>query len=334
VTWGRSRVYWNEAKSFWGEAFAWQGAATPRVLPPVAVFGVIATVIFLASRYGTYLGFPAGPHEVVGVLLGLILVARTNGGYERWWEGRRLWGGIVNQARNLALIALAYGPDDPRWRGEVIRWTIAFAHVARRNLRDERALPEVAALVGPTQADRVAAAVHMPSAVARRIGGLLRDAHEDGRLDPLAFSEAERQRTTLMDHVGECERIRATPMPRAFSIEIRRSIVLFLLTLTFALLSKDLGWVTLLLLVLVAYAILSLDLIGSALQNPFAIDNLGALPLDDICRTLEEELLGLLVEERHPSEPEEAIPDLSLRPDAEGETGQRRPSFHPSPSAS
>ena len=193
-------------------------------------------------------------------------------------------------------------------------------------------LPEVAALVGPTQAARVAAAVHMPSAIARRIGGLLRDAHEDGRLDPLAFSGAEQQRTTLMDHVGECERILATPLPRAFSIEIRRSIVLFLLTLTFALLSKELGWVTLLLLVLVAYAILSLDLIGSALQNPFAIDNLGALPLDDICRTLEEELLGLLVEERHLAEPEEEIPALSPRPDADGEPGQGRPSFHPSPS--
>jgi ion channel-forming bestrophin family protein len=334
VTWGRSRVYWNEAKSFWGEAFAWQGAATPRVLPPVAVFGAIATVVFLASRYGTYLGFPAGPHEVAGALLGLILVARTNGGYERWWEGRRLWGGIVNQARNLALIALTYGPDDPRWRGELIRWTIAFAHVSRRTLRDERALPEVAALVGPTQAARVAAAVHMPSAVARRIGGLLRDAHEDGQLGPLAFSGAEHQRTTLMDHLGECERIRATPLPRAFSIEIRRSIVLFLLTLTFALLSKELGWVTLLLLVLVAYAILSLDLIGSALQNPFAIDNLGALPLDDICRALEGELLGLLVEERPPAEPREAIPDLSPRPDANGEPGQGRPAFHPSPSAS
>jgi putative membrane protein len=331
MTWGRSRVYWNEAKSFWGEAFAWQGAATPRVLPPVAVFGAIATVVFLASRYGTYLGFPAGPHEVAGVLLGLILVARTNGGYERWWEGRQLCGGIVNQARNLATIALAYGPDDPRWRGEVIRWTVAFAHVARHTLRDERTLPEVAALVGPTRAARVAVAVHMPSAVARRIGGLLRDAHEDGRLDPMAFSAAEQQRTTLMDHLGECERIRATPLPRAFSIEIRRSIVLFLLTLTFALLSKELDWVTLLLLVLVAYAILSLDLIGSALQNPFAIDNLGALPLDDICRTLEGELLGLLVEERHPAEPEEEVPALS--PDTDGDPGQGRRSLHPSSSA-
>lgn len=98
-------------------------------------------------------------------------------------------------------------------------------------------------------------------------------------LDGLAFQEAEHQRTTLVEQIDDCERILKTPLPRAYSIEIRRSIVLFLVTLTFALLSKDLGWVTLLLTMLVADAVLSLDLIGSALQNPFASDNLGALPL-------------------------------------------------------
>ena len=88
------------------------------------------------------------------------------------------------------------------------------------------------------------------------------------------------------------------PLPRAYSIEIRRSIGFFLVTLTFALLSKDLGWATLVVSLIVAYAILSLDLIGSALQNPFAIHNLGALPLDEICLTIEGDLLGSLGEER------------------------------------
>jgi putative membrane protein len=172
----------------------------------------------------------------------------------------------------------------------------------------------------------------MPSAVARRIGALLREAYEDGRLDALAFSGAEHQRTMLMDHIGECERILATPLPRAFSIEIRRSIVFFLVTLTFALLSKDLGWSTLLLLVLVAYAVLSLDLIGSSLQNPFAIDNLGALPLNEICRSIEEDLMGLLNEERHLAEEAEAIPDREA--DGPGEAERIGRSFQPSPPAS
>ena len=331
MTWGSSRVFWNEAKAFWGEAFAWEGAVTSHVLPPVAIFGVIATLVFAASRIGPYMGIPVGPHEIAGALLGLILVVRTNAGYERWWEGRRLWGGIVNQTRNLAMIALTYGPSDGRWREEVVRWTIVFAHVSRRGLRGERELPEVAALLGQGRADRVAAAVHMPSAVARRIGGLLREAHACGGLDGLSFQEAEHQRTTLVEQIGDCERILKTPLPRVYSIEIRRSIVLFLVTLTFALLSKDLGWVTLLLTMLVAYAVLSLDLIGSALQNPFASDNLGALPLDDICRAIEEELLGLLVEERGLAEEGEEVPNLV--PDVVGDPRPGRPPSRPAPPA-
>ncbi len=118
------------------------------------------------------------------------------------------------------------------------------------------------------------------------------EAHACGGLDGPAFPEAEHQRTTLVEQIGDCERILKAPLPRVYPIEIRRSIVLFLVTLTFVLLSKDLDWVTLLLTMLVAYAVLSLDLIGSALQNPFASDNLGALPLDDICRAIEGELLG------------------------------------------
>jgi putative membrane protein len=328
VTSGGSRRFWDEAKSFWGEAFAWQGAATPRVLPPVAVFGAIALAIFAASRIGPYIGIPAGPHEVAGAILGLILVVRTSSGYERWWEGRRLWGGIVSRARNLATTVLTYGPDDPRWRTALIHETIAFAHVTRRGLRGERALPEVAALLGPARAAHIAAAVHMPSAVAREIAELLREAHDDGKLRDLSLAQAEHQRTALIEHVGDCERILETPLPRVYSIEIRRSIALFLVTLTFALLSKDLGWSTLLLSILVAYAILSLDLIGTALQNPFAAENLGALPLDDICRTIEKELLGLLAEEPRPVDEEEPSPGPPIGLD---ETWQGRPNLRPFP---
>jgi putative membrane protein len=332
VTSGGSRRFWDEAKSFWGEAFAWQGAATPRVLPPVAVFGAIALAVFAASRIGPYIGIPAGPHEVAGAILGLILVVRTSTGYERWWEGRRLWGGIVSRARNLATTVLTYGPDDPRWRTALIHETIAFAHVTRRGLRGERALPEVAALLGPARAAHIAAAVHMPSAVAREIAELLREAHDDGKLRDLSLAQAEHQRTALIEHVGDCERILETPLPRVYSIEIRRSIALFLVTLTFALLSKDLGWSTLLLAILVAYAILSLDLIGAALQNPFASENLGALPLDEICWTIERELLGLLAEERRPDGEEEPVKGPTSRNGEPRQDGSKLRPF-PGPTA-
>jgi ion channel-forming bestrophin family protein len=66
------------------------------------------------------LGLEVGPHEIAGAALGLLLILRTNAGYGRLWEGRTLWGGIVNQNRNLTLELLAYGPNDKVWCTELI----------------------------------------------------------------------------------------------------------------------------------------------------------------------------------------------------------------------
>ncbi|HEX8199975.1 MAG TPA: bestrophin family ion channel, partial [Isosphaeraceae bacterium] len=153
------------AKRFWTEAFALKGAATLRVLPSVLAFGAVASFICLLDRAGVKLSVEIGPYEVAGALLGLLLVLRTNAGYERWWEARKLWGGIVNQSRNLALVALAYGPADRRWREQVVRWTAAFSHAARASLRGQREVPELVRLLGPGPAGRVLAARHMPNSV-------------------------------------------------------------------------------------------------------------------------------------------------------------------------
>jgi ion channel-forming bestrophin family protein len=303
-TWysGGPDMGWGRLSEFWGDAFTWRGSASPRVVPQVLVFGAISAFICLVSRGHPRLVLPVGPHEVAGAVLGLLLVLRTNAGYERWWEARKLWGGIVNQTRNLAIQALSYGPDDPRWREDVVRRTIAFAHASRRSLRGERDLPEIGALLGEEEADRIARSAHMPNTVARAIGELLGEAHDAGRMNGFAFNRAERERATLIDHIGACERILKTPLPAVYSIKIRRFLVLFLVSLNFALFHKfQSDWLVPLFLMLVAYPMLAVDLIGSELQNPFAIRNLGHLPLDDICKTIEGNLLGLLEEAERPA---------------------------------
>lgn len=96
-------------------------------------------------------------------LWGFFLLLRTNAGYDRWWEARKLWRGIVNQSRNLVIGAMAYGPNDLGWREKFVRWTAVFPHVARLNLRGELPSSEVANLVGPDDARRVATSERMPS---------------------------------------------------------------------------------------------------------------------------------------------------------------------------
>jgi putative membrane protein len=89
-----------------------------------------------------------------------------------------LWGGIVNQSRNVTISALAYGPDDAVWTEQFVKWAAVFPHVARCSLRGEKPSPEVAALIGENGSAQIAAAVHMPSFVALKLADLLREACE------------------------------------------------------------------------------------------------------------------------------------------------------------
>jgi putative membrane protein len=287
-------------QGFWREAFALQGSITPKVMSIVLVFGLIASGICgVAWLVEKLLQVPVGlviaPFEFAGAALGLLLVLRTNAGYDRWWEARKLWGGIVNQSRNLVISAMSYGPENSEWRVKVVKWAAVFPHVARLSLRGERPSTEVVNLVGLENAEQIATAGHMPSFVALKLGDLLHEACERLEMDRFAFIQVDRERALLIDNIGACERILKTPLPRTYSIKIRRFIVMFLLMLPFALLHRlDDDWLVPFITMLVAYPLLSLDQIGVELENPFSTSNLSHLPLDDISATIERNLLDVL----------------------------------------
>jgi putative membrane protein len=302
----------QDRRGFWRQAFAWQGSITPLVIPYVFAFGLIATTVcvlaWLMKRCQIDVGLEIAPFEIAGAALGLLLILRTNAGYDRWWEARKLWGGIVNQSRNLGISALSYGPADAAWREEFIKWAAAFPHIARCSLRGEQPSAEVAALVGQDASDQIAASAHMPSFVALKLAGLLREACNRCDMDRFAFMQVDRERAALIDHIGACERILKTPLPLVYAIKIRRFIALFLLTLPFALLHRiENDWLVPIITMLVAYPLMSLDQIGIELQNPFAKANLSHLPLGDISATIEKNLLGLL--EARPAPIENAHPE-------------------------
>ncbi len=280
---------------FWSETFALHGSVTPMVLRRVVIFGVIGLAVWmLASFTHSVAGWTVTPFEFIGVVLGLLLVLRTNSGYDRWYEARKLWGGIVNQSRNLAILGTTYGPRDERWQREFAKWTAAFPHIARHSLRGERQLDDIAKLLGG-DTPRVAAAQHMPCYVAARISRLLLEAVRAGEMNPFAFHQAEKERLMLIDHIGACERILKTPLATAFSIEIRRYLFVYLATLPLALVDK-VGVLTPLFTMLIAYPLLSLDQIGVDLQNPFSKLRLSHLPLDEISSAIECNVLALLEE--------------------------------------
>lgn len=197
---------------------------------------------------------------------------------------------------------------DDAWRRRVASLTAAYAHVCRRSLRGELALPEVTRLLGAEEADAIAKAVHMPSAVADALTETLDRGVRRGWLSPFTMLYCDEQRSLLVDHLGACERILKSPLPLVYVIKVRRFIAIYLLALPFSLIDR-VGWATPIVTMLVAYPMLGLDQIAVELENPFSPAKLGHLPLDAICETIESNVLALV--KARPPEPAPTPPKPS-----------------------
>lgn len=320
--------------SFWVGALTIRGAALPRVLFDIVKFGTLAFLIVLIAtvakaKFDVILAIPFSVLSAAGAVLGLLLVLRTNAGYDRWWEARKLWGGIVNQSRNLGVIASSYGPPSGEWRNQFIRWTAVMPHVIRCSLRDDTTLTEISRLVGRANAKRVSDASHMPTFVATIMAQMLSEGRREG-MSRYAFLQAEQQRSMIIDYLGGCERIRNTPLARASAIQVRQFILMFLVALPFALMGEfadsatfDVGgldfnhgiYLIPLFVMLLALPMLSLDRIGMELQNPFDTRRIDHLPLDAICHTIERNLMEVLKNDSVATEEGFVLETMQLDPE-------------------
>lgn len=276
----------EEHPGFFRGALAWHGSVTPRILPGVTVAVCYNWLLLMVDQYLYPLPhLDVTPFEYTGAVLGLVLVFRTNAGYDRWWEARKLWGGIVNQSRNLLTMVWHYGPKDEQWRQDMSKWIVAFSFSAKESLRLQAQFDDLSDWLSDAEIAELKQAPHKPLWVHGKIAGLLEQARAKHRLDVIVFAEFEKQRALLIDYIGGCERILKTPMPLVYAIKTRRFILLYLLLLPVSLIDVG-GPMSMFVTALVAYPLLSLDRIGFELQNPFFEQHLSHLPLQAICQTI------------------------------------------------
>jgi len=286
----------DESPGFFRVALMWRGSVTPRIFRSLLLMSCYPLLLVFLDQYWRPLPhLNVTPFEYTGVVLGLVLVFRTNAGHERWWEARKFWGGIVNQSRNMVIAALNYGHPHGPWHEEMVKWTVAFSFAAKESLRNQNNFDNLADILTEQELEALSSALHKPLFIANKIASLLQQARLSHQIDGFAFAMMEKQRILLIDYIGGCERILKTPMPLVYAIKVRRFIFIFLLLLPFSLIEKA-GFNTIFIFFLVAYPLLSLDRIGIELQNPFNTENLSHLPLDTICDTIKLQCLTLLEE--------------------------------------
>lgn len=278
----------NEHHSFFVNAFTLQGSATPRVFFRVLIMLLYAIPVTMIYNINPNISLSLGPFELFGLVLGLILVFRTNAGYDRWWEARKLWGGIVNQCRNLSYSLLCYS-NQTEWKKDILKWIITYPYACRQSLSNDHSIQLIKKYFSSEDFSELEHAKHLPSYVMLKILELLYSAKNNQYIDNFVFLQLDKDRGLLVDYIGACERILKTPIPYVYAINVRRLILMFLIFLPFALLGKA-GNLTPIFVAIVAYPLFSLDQIGVELQNPFSQNNLSHLPLADICATIESNI--------------------------------------------
>jgi putative membrane protein len=257
-------------------------------------YRVLLCVLWSAAVTGIYElqggkgGFPAEAHALIGVALGMLLVFRTNASYDRFWEGRRQWGSIVNESRNLGRATAAYLDGDRALAAQLIAWARVFPFATMHLLRGTRELGPPAAGLPSSEVGEVLLSGHVPLAVARRMTGLVADARRRGLLPDYLAVALDQNVQLLVDYMGACERIMRTPLPFAYVVHLRRALILYCFTLPFALESRF-GWWTIAVTTFIAYVLFGIEEIGVEIENPFGTDD-NDLPLEEICARIDKDL--------------------------------------------
>ncbi len=282
----------RDKPGIWQLLFSVRGSILPRISPPLLTLMAIAAVLVVVDHWLIRLPQSnATPFSVLGVALSLFLGFRNNAAYDRWWEGRRLWGGLLADLRALARELEMFVPDTPL-RVRLIRLSLGFLHLHRANLRGQS--PDAAALAALGRDAAIATAEHPPCAALNAINLALAQALRDGQIDGFGARALSARLGTLALNQAGCERIANTPLPYVYSLLIFRTVYIYCLLLPLALIGPE-GWLAPLFVGLVAYVFLGLAEVTEDLAHPFG-SSLNALPLDAMCRTAEISLAAHLGE--------------------------------------
>jgi ion channel-forming bestrophin family protein len=231
-------------------------------------------------------------HNLLGFVLSLLLVFRTNTAYDRWWEGRKLWGALVNNSRNLALkldaiLEKANEKDRRFFENLIPAYAAALAsHLSKEAIRlelDENLHPELKTI------DKNK---HVPNQIASLLMKKAKKLYQDKIISDAEYININAELSSFTDICGACERIKNTPIPFSYSLFIKKFIFFYIMTLPFGFVFS-LGYWVIPVVAFVFYVLASLELIGEEIEDPFGGDT-NDLPLVKMATNIRKNVQDIL----------------------------------------
>lgn len=232
-------------------------------------------------------------HSLLGLVISLLLVFRTNTAYDRWWEGRKLWGSLVNNSRNLAMRLNAALHKDNKIDREYFSAAISmYASVLDKHLKAPSLALSLDEIEHP-ELGNIDLEGHVPNQVASGLIARIYELQKTGTISPEEFLSMTAETSSFTDICGACERIKNTPIPFSYSSFIKRFIILYVGTLPWSL-AANLGFWSIPIVLFVLYALASLEVIAEEIEEPFGIDP-NDLPTEKIALNIEKNVKDILI---------------------------------------
>ncbi len=266
-----------------------------RSLSPLIMFVAAFTVFFtflvreiLQIHYSGTIAF----HSILGVILGLFLVLRTNTAYDRWWEGRKLWGKLVNDSRQLAIKIDAYLPKDADEERRFFRKMIANVPFAmKEHLRDSILVGEMD-FIDEESKNEIIQSKHRPNKLNTILYNRIMKLKNKGILTGEQLFLLDKELKGFTDTIGACERIKSTPIPYSYSMFIKKFLFIYSITLPISFV-WDFGYWSVFFVCLTFYFLVSVELIAEEIEDPFGED-INDLPLNEIAIKIKRNISEIL----------------------------------------
>lgn len=284
-------------KNWFGHITRFHKSDTLRILlPEMFIMAVVAAAIVFAEQRWMPDSHAAKNtlvvHSLIGFVISLMLVFRTNSAYDRWWEGRKHWGAMVNNTRNLALRIDVWVPESDTelrtfWRKMIPNFPFAL----KEHLRDGVIVDELEDVEGLKSV--LEGKEHKPNAIAGAMYHKAKYMLDSGMMSKEEFITMDKELKSMTDILGACERIRNTPIPFAYSMFIKKFIFLYVLTLPLGLVPMF-GYWTIPISVFIFYVLVSMEVIAEEIEDPFGRDS-NDLPTDGLSVKIRgnvQEILG------------------------------------------
>lgn len=278
----RQRTHWLKM------LFIWRGSVLKKIITQLFIITIfsVAVYYFNGKIYDYKVKLNPTVFTLIGLALAIFMGFCNTASYDRFWEGRKLWGLLVIETRSLTRQILSFIPNvSKEEKQEIVKLISAFCWSLNYQLRDKSETKPIQHLLSEEQFRQIQSKKFIPNIILGFISDWLNEQNKKGNIDTIVLTSMNHQLNQFSNISGGCERIYNTPLPFAYSVLLHRTVYLYCFWLPFGLLDS-LDWMMPLIVLLISYTFIALDAIIQEIAEPFGEEE-NDLALNSICRTIE-----------------------------------------------